>query len=299
MRTGNLIEVEYAYDSPVIGKMTYRGTLPQDKSFAGDLPVIAESDHFRFRSRDSRAYGKETLRELERAYSWLAENYAGAVRPDKSSHFEVGLWSGVGGAVAAGDTFGLDVYSAGKLVPNTCPEHGMGMLFNVFGHCYKAKFPYYHAREMGSGASQASLIAAYCLRANQGDRVFRQCRQLWSTRFFEHLLGRVSDSGFPDFDRHTFILFYLDARYGLHINRDFFRAVYADEGNCAQLLATMDFLANDHERTAAVYSFLVGENLAWLYRWARLPVAEASIDEAVIRFQELKATPPPPWPATR
>jgi hypothetical protein len=139
---------------------------------------------------------------------------------------------------------------------------------------------------MGSsaGESQANLISAYCLRALQGERLFREARQFRSRQFFEFLAGTGGD--LPDFDRHFFILLYIDARYGFHINRDFFRAVYADEGNCGQLLQEMDFLANDHERIAALYSFLVGDNLAWLYRWARLPVADASIDQAIRKFQE-------------
>jgi hypothetical protein len=228
----------------------------------------------------------------------LVENYAGAVHPATSPRFEVGLWCPVGIAGSSGDFFGVDVYSAGKLVPNTCPEHSMGV-FHEFAHSYQGSPPHHHANNMGSSAceSQANLIAAYCLRAIQGDRVFRQCRQFWSKQFFEYLAGNGAEP--PDFNRHAFILFYIDARYGLHVNRDFFRAVYADEGNCSKVLLEMDFLTNDHERIAALYSFLVGENLAWLYHWARLPVAEASIDQAIGRFRQLKAAVPPPWPRAK
>jgi hypothetical protein len=299
MRTSKPIEVQYSYDSPVVGKMTYTGRLPQDRPFNEQLPVIAETEHFTLRSRDSTPYGHEIVGSLEKAYSWLDKNYAGPVHPSTLPRFGVGFWSYVGMAGSSGDLFGTDVYSAGKLIPNTCPEHSMG-LFHEFGHSYQGSPPHHQAKGMGSsaGESQANLIAAYLFRALQGDRVFRQFRQSWSKQFFQFLLaGKEGD--IPNFNRQIFILLYIDARYGFHINRDFFRAIYADEGNCAQLLASMDFLTNDDERIAAMYSFLVGENLAWLYRWARLPVADASIDEALSRFRQLKAAVPPPWPRTR
>jgi hypothetical protein len=96
MRTGQPIEVDYSFDSPVVGTMIYRGLLPQDRVFNESLPVIAQSDHFRFHSRDSSALATEALRSLENAYSWLIENYAGPVSPSITSCFEVGLWSPVG-----------------------------------------------------------------------------------------------------------------------------------------------------------------------------------------------------------
>jgi hypothetical protein len=295
MRTGKPIGVDYSYDSPVLGKMNYRGTLPQDRVFSERLPILAETDHFRFRSRDTSALGKETLQCLENAYSWLVQNYAGPVHPSTQSRFEVGLWCPVHVAMSSGDHLGADVYAAGKLVPNTCPDHSMA-LFHEFGHSYQGSPPHHQAKGMGSSVceSQANLISAYCLRALQGERLFREARQFRSEQFFGFLTGK--QPGVADFDRHFFILLYLDAKYGSNINRDFFRAVYAGEGNCDQLLREMDFLANDHEKIAALYSFLVGENLAWLYRWARLPVSDVSVDRAIRRLRESKAVSPAPWP---
>ncbi len=57
--------------------------------------------------------------------------------------------------------------------------------------------------------------------------------------------------------------------------------MFAGEGPYAQMLANMEYLANDHERIAALYSFVVGENLGWLYRWARLPVADKNVERAM------------------
>jgi hypothetical protein len=56
----------------------------------------------------------------------------------------------------------------------------------------------------------------------------------------------------------------------------------------------MDFLTNEYERGAALYSFLAGDNLAWLYRWTGLPVSDEVVDRAVRAFREGGAKAPAP-----
>jgi hypothetical protein len=76
-------------------------------------------------------------------------------------------------------------------------------------------------------------------------------------------------------------MFYIDARYGQAVNRDFFLAVYANEHDLGAILETMDFLKTESERTATLYSYFVNENLAWLYRWAGLQVSDEIVNQGV------------------
>jgi len=53
------------------------------------------------------------------------------------------------------------------------------------------------------------------------------------------------------------------------------------EGNCLELLKSMDFLRSAADYSAALYSFLAGDNLAWLFRWSGFEVSDEIIDRAV------------------
>lgn len=292
MRPGKPIYLEYMYQSPVLGKMEYRGQLPYDKPFCDFFPVIAESQHFELRSRAPTPYGTALLEVCETAHSWLAENYAGPIHPASLKRFVLGFSSPVGVGWASVDYFYTDIYSAGKLVPDS-PRDLLVVLFHELGHLYQGSPPHHQANGMDSGTreSQANMVALYCLRAVRGERLFREWRQVRSNQFFEDVLGTAQAS---EGERHHFLLLYIDAKYGQRVNRDFFRTVYADEGNCGQVLLSMDFLTNEYERGAALYSFLAGDNLAWLYRWARLPVSDEVVDRAMRAFREGGAKAPAP-----
>ena len=68
--------------------------------------------------------------------------------------------------------------------------------------------------------------------------------------------------------------------------------MYRSEGNLEDALLKADFLKGEGERVAALYSFLSGENLAWLFRWAGEGVADSTINQAMAYFDKVGAVLP-------
>ena len=68
--------------------------------------------------------------------------------------------------------------------------------------------------------------------------------------------------------------------------------MYRSEGNCEALLLSADFLVSEAERSAAMYSFLCGDNLAWLYRWIGENVTDEIVEQALAYFAQQGAAVP-------
>jgi hypothetical protein len=149
--------------------------------------------------------------------------------------------------------------------------------------------PLFYTRN--TGESQANIIGSYIARAIYGERAFRsgQHRLLYSTMFFNYVAGLYD---MDEADLYLFPLFYIDARYGQTINRDFFCAIYANEDNLSAILETADFLKTESERTATLYSYLANDNLAWLYRWAGFQVSDEIVDKGVAYIRSLMPVKP-------
>jgi len=62
--------------------------------------------------------------------------------------------------------------------------------------------------------------------------------------------------------------------------------LYRSEGTLEQALESSSFLNTEDKKSAAVYSFLTGDNLAWLYRWVGANVTDAEIKRAMDYFSD-------------
>ena len=286
------VTFEYTTGSPLIGTVQARGVLSQKDALAEHIPLGSQSKHFDVTCREKGSPNTKRLAgAMDRAYAWLVANYAGAVRPSRGrKRFELRCWTPAGVGIAGG-VVGISIYSPHYLVPSL-PGGGTRVLFHEFGHTYQAYDPHHQARGMGSAMceSQATMISDYCMMATIGPRAYRWTNNVVSNRFFRFIDGKPDAASDPN--RYEFILHYIHDRFGQDANRKFFRAMYASEGNCERILLSADFLKTEHMRAAALYSFLTGENLAWLWRWAKFPVPDGQVDRATAWFKQHGAKPP-------
>jgi len=299
---------EYVLNSDFLGSLARRGVLPTDpKEFLPDsLPVTFASPHFEIRYRENTPEAAQRVAEaLEGASSWLAQHYAGPIQVRRHDRITVRSVRPVGVGAAGGDNIGVLVYAAQVLDPRILGGTTR-VLFHEYGHLYQAHPPHHQAQNMGKDTCEsiASLLCDYCIRALQGEQGYRRTNQNWSKGFFnsrlanqkpedeEDTIGEGDEAPEHGADRLDFIYHYVHMRYGQKVNRDFFRALYASEGNCEQVLFSADFLQTEVERSAALYSFLAGDNLGWLYRWAGFKVEDAKIDRALSYFKERGASIP-------
>jgi hypothetical protein len=294
MRNRRPATYEYTASSKVVGQLSLRGAIPPDQKRLWDfLPTTFSSPLMVVRFRDANAGSGEKLAQmLEQAYTWLCENYAGTVQPSDRGYFEVISAMPVGAAAAgSGGIIALHVY-AGYDAHVVSYGRDARVLFHELGHLYQGSPPHNQAKGMGGDIceSQATAVSDACVRALFGERQHHAMRQMVSRLFFDFLAGRAAE--LPGPNRHEFINHYIQARYGQRVIRAFFRAMYASQGNCEQILLSADFLKTEHERSAALYSFLCGQNLAWLFRWAGFQVSDENIARAMTHFKERGAVAP-------
>jgi len=283
MKQGGPVEYEYQFSSPVLGLITTSGVLPSPDTQLHQGHLAGQSPHFTLHSPHPAPYANEVLQLLECAYMWLVREYSGPFSPQSMGRFDVlyGAAPGYGGC--SGDQFGIDLYSGFYM---TGDADQTGVLYHEFVHGCQASLVG-QLSEQGFAVrpsiyelieSQANLVAMYLARVIHGERTFRMHRQSRSNQFFSAI---ENGTVVPEVDRYIFPWIYVDARYGQAVNRDFFRAVYANERNLGSILQTMDFLKTESERTATLYSYLANDNLAWLYRWAGFEVSDEIVNQGV------------------
>jgi len=301
-REDSPISYEYRISNAATGNLHVTGSFPSDPNIslaAGNLPIAYQSDHFELRLLDLPADRGQRLAEgLETALQWLFTRYAGPVSPANRIRWPLESKAPVGVGWSGGSQFSVNVYGGSILEPQL-PEGNTSVLFHELGHCYQASPPHHQARAMGSTTceSNASLLAGYCMKVIQGDRGLQYMQQTYADRFFERLLSDTPNRE-PTADDYDFIYFYIHNRYGQAVHRDFQRTMYRSEGNCEAILLSADFLVSEGERSAAIYSFLCGDNLAWLYRWIGEEVTDEVIDRALAYFT-LQGAAIPESPAIR
>jgi len=290
------ISYEYQISNAATGNLRVTGSFPSDPNIslaAGNLPIAYQSDHFELRLLDlPEERGRRLAEGLETALQWLFTRYAGPVSPANRERWPLESKAPVGVGWSGGSQFSVNVYGGSILEPQL-PEGNTSVLFHELGHCYQASPPHHQARAMGSTTceSNASLLAGYAMKAVQGDRGLQYMQQTYADRFFQRLLSGAPNSK-PNADDYDFIYFYIHNRYGQAVHRDFQRTMYRSEGNCEAILLSADFLVSEGERSAAIYSFLCGDNLAWLYRWIGEDVTDEVIDQAIAYFTLQGATIP-------
>jgi len=99
----------------------------------------------------------------------------------------------------------------------------------------------------------------------------------WGTHpgFFDYLSG---DEKIPEGERMLFIFFYLHKVYGPEIHKRFIQ-LWANNTSLKDRLMKEGF--NINETMITLYSYLAGENLAWLFRIAGYRISEERINEGL------------------
>ncbi len=289
-------------ESDLLGSIAATGLMPEDAWSPRGRPPTYETPHIRIVYREANVQIPAQVRatDLETALTWLFDHYAGAVHPFNGPQWEITDIQPLGSGVAGGDGIGLGVYTP----YDPCGIIGPDMVYHEFGHFYENSPPHHPVKVLDEARggtflnghasieneSMASMTGAYCIRAVFGERGYRWTTQASSGPFFDLLTGRRRD--LDDHDRYVFLYHYLNDCFGQAINRDFVRAMHGSEGNIERIVASDRALQTFHEMMAAIYSYLAGENLAWLWRWAGYPVADEKMDQAMAYFTDQGASLP-------
>jgi len=287
---------------PLFGELTASGELNADEVSLERLPEIAGSDHFTVRCRDDAPEAAQLVADtLEGAYAWTAGQYAGPIRTAQGQPFDVCGVTRTGMQWASNnDRIGLPVSMA--QLPYDLTGDCLRALLHEFGHLYEANAPHHLAPQltdyrMANGGSlenesQATLTADLCLRATRGETAYHWARQRDSVLFFDWKGGRADC---PDeHDRYLFMYHYLGDVYGQQLHRDYMCALHGTEGAWVEAMLADPSLRTIHDRMAVIYSFLSGDNLAWLWRWAEFPVADQAVQDALTRLKAAGFAPPQP-----
>ena len=295
------VSFEFHTRTPLWGDLASMGELPTQPWSPADLPSTYETEHLRviYREKGSELAARNVATFIESAMTWLGENLAGPVHHPNGAQWRIEDVSPAGWACASDDGVCLSVYA---------PYHsyetiagGAGMLTHEFGHIYENSPPHHpvslldkspggtfnNGRCSIENESMASTISSFCMRLRFGEKAWHLAGRTYNGYFFDLLTGRRRD--LDDHDRYFFLLHYLNECFGQAINCDFVRAMHGSEGNIEQVVASDKSLQTFHEMMAAIYSYLAGENLAWLWRWAGYPVADEKIEQAMAYFDEHEA----------
>ena len=287
-QNGSPIDYEYSISNSVLGTLNATGSFPADPLMAlseDNIPLTYRSEHFDIHLLDtSEERGQYIAESMESALEWLFTTYAGPVAPRGRDRWPLCSYAPVGVGWSGGSKFAVNVYAGGILEPYL-PAGDTFVLFHELGHCYQASPPHHQAQGFGSLTceSNASLISGYCMRAIQGINSFYAMQQKYANSFFARLLD-PSTAREINADDYDFIYHYIHNRYGQQVHRDFQRMLYRSEGNGEQLLLAADFLNTEAERSAAIYSYLCNDNLAWLYRWIGEDVTDEVVNQALDYF---------------
>jgi hypothetical protein len=131
------------------------------------------------------------------------------------------------------------------------------------------------------GESFAGLIGCKALARFFGDERFFGCLMGSHDLFLRHLHGDPVDN---DDEIMMFIMHYIDRNYGWDAHRSFILEWKNAFEPIRNVLSSRGFLRI--EQMATVYSYIVGENIAWLFRLGGFNVADTSVDSGLDLIQQ-------------
>jgi hypothetical protein len=256
-----------------LGKISINGLL-YDKSHLVEFKDV-QSENFilhipvgYFWNISGQAREQVFIDTLEAVYksmgTYLGENLQG-----KPHRVEVNFeWCGVGGTNSVG--FGVGVARWPVHV-----HHGfLGVLSHELGHMYSFTPPliYYVGCPLFC-EPLATYLGIEALAVLYGPNVRLW---YWGTHpgFFDYIAG---DKNVPEIERMQFVFFYLHRTYGSDIHKRFIQ-LWANS-TIKDYLTRKGF--NTDEIMVTLYSYLAGENLAWLFRMAGYDIPEQRIDEGM------------------
>jgi hypothetical protein len=153
------------------------------------------------------------------------------------------------------------------------PSHFIGVAFHELGHVFELSPPFDWDRYEGwFGEPFATLLGYYSIEQHFGTRLALHERGDHDG-FFEYLKGKKD---VDLIERMQFVLFYLKHEYGMEIHRGFAH-LWADNSRKYQKHLLIQKGFTTEEAIAVLYSYLSGENLAWIFNLAGLNVAEERI----------------------
>lgn len=173
--------------------------------------------------------------------------------------------------IGMGIGFSLD--SSYNIVPSTF----IGVAFHELGHVFQLSPPldnFYIT--FWFGEPFATLLGHEAIRQTLGWK-FDLHQQGGHNRFFEYLKGKQAlDLG----ENIQFVLFYLRRTYGVEIHRNFAQ-LWANSTMTTLKSKLQNAGFNTNETLVTLYSYLVGENLAWLFEMAGVDISEMRIAEGM------------------
>ena len=177
--------------------------------------------------------------------------------------------------IRMGTGFTLD--STLEVVPST----GIEVAFHELGHVFQLSPPlenYYITAWFGEPF--ATLLAHEAIRTIIGYKYYLHQQDGHSKRFFDY----ISSPDNPDLGQLItniqFVLFYLRKHHGMEIHRDFIH-IWANETTNGPRKRLEKLGFNVNETVVILYSYLVNENLAWLFNLAGLNVMNERIEEGL------------------
>ncbi len=181
--------------------------------------------------------------------------------------------AGFAGANSIGMGIGFSLDSSYNVVPSTF----IGVAFHELGHVFQLSPPLDNFFITSwFGEPFATLLGHEAIRQTLGWK-FDLHQQGGHNRFFEYLKGKETlDLG----ENVQFVLFYLRRTYGMEIHRNFVQ-LWANSTLSALKSELQNAGFNTNEILVTLYSYLAGENLAWLFEIAGVGISETRIQQGI------------------
>jgi hypothetical protein len=122
-----------------------------------------------------------------------------------------------------------------------------------------------------------TMVSIYVFEEMWGKNFGLYTKSGVSHNFFRYITGN-NDVG--EYWRILFVFFYLSQKYRTTINREFLQ-LWANETSNDAKERILDAGFNENETFCIVYSYLAGENLAWLFSLAGIQVSHERVVQAL------------------
>jgi len=179
-----------------------------------------------------------------------------------------------GGFAGPGNTIGMGIRFSIDLPYETMSEF-IGVAYHELAHKFQQPPIDWDHWEAWFTEPFACVLATHAIEQLLGPRIGISERGI-NDGFFRRLRGEEVYVG----DAMLFVLYYLEQTYGWGVHKLFVR-LWADNAHKDQKRALLQAGYSTSETTVVLYSYVVGQNLAWLFRLAGLDITEARIAEGL------------------
>ncbi|NQT13362.1 MAG: hypothetical protein HQ582_11470 [Planctomycetes bacterium] len=278
---GKPLDYDYRLDSELTGPVVSRGQFTPQDTIDKKSHRVHQTPFFEVFARERTDSGVRLAEALEKVHAAMASAVAGPVRPSHGGRFRIRFASPFGLAWSSGDVIALDIYSSHWFWPTSCGE-AVPVITHEFGHSYWGRLG--NPQNLSSWGVDAvegagNWFSGQALRKAFDERAYQSVRMDHNTDLLSSPVGK-SVHGI------TFIVDYVDQRFGAAVNGEMFWRLYAGKGDLRKQIEQDPDLTTEHERLAVLHSKLTSQNLAWLYRWAHFSVSDDTVDRALVRLRD-------------